>query len=80
MVVMKEHIQREMVNELRDVAKQFYDHGSLRERLSQVVNRAMQEQVDWETQLKLDQDMLIYGISIKDGKGNRVDPTDLYKE
>ncbi len=38
---MKDHEIREMINSLRDVACQFHDHQSLRERIAHVVLDAM---------------------------------------
>lgn len=36
-MMIKPHLQREMVNELRDCAIQYHDHQSLRDRLSRIV-------------------------------------------
>lgn len=36
---MKEHIQTQMVNELKDIAIKYHDHGCLRELMSKCVNK-----------------------------------------
>ena len=38
---MKEHQQRELVNALRDIAKQYHSHDSLRDRLARALNEGL---------------------------------------
>ncbi len=45
---MKEHIFRELVNDLRDIATDFHAHGCLRELIGRRVGLALQEQNEWE--------------------------------
>lgn len=44
---MKEHIQAKMVNKLRDIAVEFHNHQSLRQRILGEVNRALEEDDLW---------------------------------
>ena len=44
---MKEHIQREMVNELRDIALKYHGHGCLRQLIHDCVGRRLREDEEW---------------------------------
>lgn len=44
---MKEHIQRELVNALRDIAIAYHDHGCLLELIGNRVAKALKENDDW---------------------------------
>lgn len=44
---MKEHILREMVNELRQIAVMYHKHQCLRELISVCVNKYLDMNVDW---------------------------------
>lgn len=45
--MMKEHIQAKFVNNLRDIAVEFHNHQSLRQRILEEVNRALEEDDLW---------------------------------
>jgi hypothetical protein len=49
---MKEHEIRELVNKMRDIAKQFYAHQSLRERIAQVLVPVLNNHVSANTHRK----------------------------
>jgi hypothetical protein len=46
---MKEHLEREMINELRDCALSYYNHQSLRERLSHIVKHYIELNKQWQS-------------------------------
>lgn len=47
---MKEHIHREMVNELRDIAIRYHATQQLREVISGCVNQKLKENQEWQAQ------------------------------
>lgn len=52
-IIMKEHIQASMVNELRYIAIMYHEHQSLRERISMCVNNALKRDMEWKEEHKL---------------------------
>jgi hypothetical protein len=49
---MKEHILRELTNDLRDIARTFHDHDSLRERISHRLYAAFHDDAEWTRGMK----------------------------
>lgn len=49
---MKEHIKAKMINNLRDIAKQFHDHQSLRQRILGEIDRAEEADKWWHEEDK----------------------------
>lgn len=47
---MKEHILRECINELRDIAVKYHDHDCLREMVQSRLLQAFHEDIEWYRQ------------------------------
>lgn len=44
---MKEHIEAQMINELRSIAQKYHNFGCLREKLSECVKKYMKLDKEW---------------------------------